>query len=83
MFCCVFEQDIKYVRFLSISTTWLFIALIAFMWFGAFVGSDAQTSAFVDNLALIGGYFGNIDEFVLPLNDYHAFIYFGGLLGVL
>ena len=70
------STDIKYVRFLSISTTWLFIALIAFMWFGAFVGSDAQTSAFVDNLALIGGYFGNINEFILPLNDYHAFYLF-------
>ncbi len=70
------STDIKYVRFLSISTTWLFIALIAFMWFGAFVGSDSQTSAFVDNLALIGSYFGNINEFVLPLNDYHAFYLF-------
>jgi glycine betaine transporter len=70
------STDIKYVRFLSITTTWLFILLIGFMWLGAFMGSDSSVSAFTDNLAMIGSYFGNINEFVLPLNDYHEFYLF-------
>ncbi|WP_372760528.1 BCCT family transporter [Pseudoalteromonas sp.] len=70
------STDIKYVRILSISTTWLFIALIAFMWFGAFAVGDSQLSAFTDNLTDIGSYFANIHQFVLPLNDYHEFYLF-------
>ena len=70
------STDIKYVRFLSISTTWLFIALIGFMWFGAFMGENGQVSDFTNNLTFIGNYFGNINEFVLPLNDYHEFYLF-------
>jgi choline-glycine betaine transporter len=46
------------------------------MWIGAFTGTDAQVSAFTDNLALLGSYFGNIHEFVLQLNDYHEFYLF-------
>lgn len=70
------STDIKYVRFLSISTTWLFIALIGFMWVGAFVGDNGEVSDFTNNLASIGNYFGNINQFVLPLNDYHEFYLF-------
>jgi len=70
------STDIKYVRFLSISTTWLFIALIGFMWLGAFTGENGQVSEFTNNLTLIGSYFANINEFVLPLNDYHEFYLF-------
>jgi len=70
------STDIKYVRILSISTTWLFLVLIAFMWAGAFVIGDSQMSAFTDNLGSIGTYFANINEFVLPLNDYHEFYLF-------
>ncbi|WP_283711075.1 BCCT family transporter [Pseudoalteromonas prydzensis] len=70
------STDIKYVRFLSIATTWLFIALIGFMWVGAFMGESGQVSDFTNNLASIGNYFGNINEFVLPLNDYHEFYLF-------
>ena len=70
------STDIKYVRLLSISTTWLFIALIAFMWAGAFMGSESQVAAFSHNLELIGSYFGNIEDFVLPLNVYHEFYLF-------
>ncbi|RVU86071.1 BCCT family transporter [Leucothrix sargassi] len=67
------STEMKYVRILSIATTWLFVALICFMWVGAFIGDDKQVSAFTSNLALLGSYFGNIHEFVLPLNDYHEF----------
>ena len=70
------STEIKYVRILSIATTWLFVALISFMWIGAFTGTDAEVSAFTDNLALLGDYFGNIHQFALPLNDYHEFYLF-------
>ncbi|MFU2509670.1 BCCT family transporter [Pseudoalteromonas sp. ASV78] len=70
------STDIKYVRFLSISTTWLFIVLIGFMWVGAFMGDNGEVSDFTKNLESIGNYFGNINQFVLPLNDYHEFYLF-------
>jgi glycine betaine transporter len=46
------------------------------MWAGAFVLGDSEMSAFTGNLASIGTYFANINEFVLPLNDYHEFYLF-------
>ena len=41
-----------------------------------FVFGDSELSAFSNNLGAIGTYFANINEFVLPLNDYHAFYLF-------
>lgn len=70
------STSLKYVRILSISTTWMFLALIAFMWASAFVFDGSEMSAFTNNIALLGGYFSNINEFVLPLNDYHEFYLF-------
>jgi len=67
------STDIRYVRILSLATTWLFIALIALMWGGAFLGENSNLSEFANTFALLGGYFGNIHGFVLPMNDYHEF----------
>lgn len=67
------STNIRYVRLLSLATTWLFIALIALMWGGAFLGDGSSISDFAQTLAMLGDYFGNIHEFVLPLNDYHEF----------
>ena len=67
------STNIRYVRLLSLATTWLFIGLIALMWAGAFLGEHGTVSDFAATMALIGGYFGNIHQFVLPLNDYHEF----------
>ena len=67
------STNIRYVRILSLATTWLFIALIALMWGGAFMGEDSGLGEFANTFALLGGYFGNIHEFVLPMNDYHEF----------
>lgn len=66
------STDIRYVKFLSLASTWLFLALIIGMWAGAAIAPEA----FVGQLALIGNYFGNIHRFILPLNDYHAFYLF-------
>ncbi|MCP4985962.1 MAG: BCCT family transporter [Colwellia sp.] len=67
------STSIRYVRLLSLATTWLFIGLIALMWAGAFLSESSSIGEFATTIALIGGYFGNIHEFVLPLNDYHEF----------
>ena len=67
------STSIRYVRLLSLATTWLFIALIALMFCGAFFSEGSSISEFATTVSLLGGYFGNIHEFVLPLNDYHEF----------
>ena len=67
------STNIRYVRLLSLATTWAFLALIAVMWVGAFMGEGSSAGEFVSTLGLLGGYFGNLDKFVLPLNDYHEF----------
>jgi len=67
------STSIRYVRILSLATTWLFIGLIALMWAGAFLSESSSISEFATTVSLLGGYFGNIHEFVLPLNDYHEF----------
>lgn len=67
------STSIRYVRLLSLATTWLFIGLIALMWGGAFLSENSSIAEFASTVSLIGGYFGNIHEFVLPLNDYHEF----------
>ena len=36
------STSLKYVRILSLSTTWLFIGLIALMWAGAFLGDNGS-----------------------------------------
>lgn len=67
------STSIRYVRLLSLATTWLFIGLIALMWAGAFLSEGSSIAEFATTVSLLGGYFGNIHEFVLPLNDYHEF----------
>lgn len=67
------STSIRYVRILSLATTWLFIGLIALMWSGAFLSEGSSVSEFARTVSLLGGYFGNIHEFVLPMNDYHEF----------
>ena len=67
------STSIRYVRLLSLVTSWLFIGLIVLMWAGAFLSENSGVAEFANTIALLGGYFGNIHEFVLPMNDYHEF----------
>ena len=67
------STSLKFVRILSLGTTTCFIALIALMWGAAFLTPAGSLADFAATLALVGGYFGHIERFVLPLNDYHAF----------
>ena len=71
--CAVFSStDIRYVKVLSIASTWLFFALIGFAWLNSDMGIRGFTSSAVN----IGEYFTNIHQFVAPLSDYHAFYLF-------
>ncbi|MEM0514902.1 BCCT family transporter [Pseudoalteromonas sp. YIC-827] len=70
------STDIKYVRILSVSTTWVFIGLIAFMWGGAFLWGDSPMGEYAQSISMLGGYFTNIHKFIFPINDYHAFYLF-------
>ncbi|MEM6373844.1 MAG: BCCT family transporter [Pseudomonadota bacterium] len=66
------STDIKYVKILSVASTLVFFALIAFMWMYSGIG----VGGFLGNASLIGGYFANIHKFVLPLTEYHEFYLF-------
>jgi choline-glycine betaine transporter len=66
------STDIKYVRILSLASTWMFFGLIAVMWIAAGIG----IGEFGSTVGLIGNYFGNLHKFVLPLNEYHEFYLF-------
>jgi len=67
------STSIRYVRILSLATSWMFIGLIILMWAGAFLSENSGVGEFINTVSLLGGYFGNIHEFVLPLNAYHEF----------
>ncbi|WP_419534179.1 BCCT family transporter [Endozoicomonas sp.] len=67
------STSLRYVRFLSVSTTILFLGLIAVMWLGAVTSTEGSAGEMVKTVALLGSYFGNIHQFVLPINDYHEF----------
>ncbi|WP_072791720.1 BCCT family transporter [Cognatishimia maritima] len=67
------STDIKYVRVLSLASSFLFAALVIFMWLYAKMGFGGLAG----NLAeLTSGYFGNIHRFAAPINDYHEFYLF-------
>ena len=63
------STDIKFVKILSVSSTWLFFALIA----GAWLASGMGVSGLADSISDVGAYFSNIHRFLLPLNEYHQF----------
>lgn len=70
------SSKIKYVRILSLGSSWLFIALIAAMWGRAFLTGNGSVGDFFGTAGLIGEYFTNLHHFMLPLNDYHEFYLF-------
>ena len=67
------STDIRYLKLLSVGSTWLFFALIFGMWWGA----DLGQGYFAEAATNIGtGYFAELPKFILPLGDYHAFYLF-------
>ncbi|WP_370278344.1 BCCT family transporter [Pontibacterium sp.] len=73
LFAVLSSTDIKYVKVLSIASTWLFLALIA----GVMLNADGMgLPELASTLGSIGGYFTNLDQFILPISDYHQFYLF-------
>jgi choline-glycine betaine transporter len=71
--CAAFSSTrIRYVKLLSIGSTWAFFALIAGIWLAAGMG----IAEFAATAAQIGDYFANIHRFVAPITEYHAFYLF-------
>ena len=72
LIAAISSTDIKFVKLLSISSTVLFLVLILYMFLnaGMSVGDLASTGS------NIGGYFGNIHKFIIPLTEYHEFYLF-------
>ncbi len=66
------STDIRYVRILSVASTWCFFALIAGIWYASGMGA----TGLLGSMAGIGGYFANLHRFVLPITDYHQFYLF-------
>lgn len=66
------STNIKYVKILSVTTTWLFAGLIAFLWLIPIFTNSSQVDL-LSSASLLSSYFTNLHHFVLPLNDYHAF----------
>lgn len=66
------STDLKFVRILSLTSTWLFFALIILM--AVIVGMGG--AEWLQSGKLLSNYFTNIHQFALPLNDYHAFYLF-------
>jgi glycine betaine transporter len=69
LFATLSSTDIKYVRILSVSSTWLFFALIAAVWLVSGMG----VSGLLDSLTGVGAYFTNIHRFMSPITEYHQF----------
>ena len=66
------STDIRYVKILSLASTWLFFALIVVTWVYGGLGLGGVAA----NLLNIGDYFPNIYRFILPFSDFHAFYLF-------
>ena len=69
LFAALSSTHIRFIAILSLASTWLFFALIA----GTWLASGMGITGLLDSVSGIGGYFANIDRFVLPMSDYHQF----------
>lgn len=69
LFAALSSTHIRFVAILSVSSTWLFFALIAGIWLYSGMGIAGLTGSMTN----VGDYFRNIHRFVLPVSDYHQF----------
>lgn len=63
------STHIRYVKILSLGSTWMFFALIVGVW----LASDMGISGLATSSAQIGDYFKQIDQYLAPITDYHQF----------
>jgi choline-glycine betaine transporter len=66
------STDIRYVKWLGLGSTALFLGLIGLFW----IVSGAGFSGLAQSASNIGGYFTNLPKFTSPVTDYHAFYLF-------
>ena len=66
------STHIRFVRILSVSSTWLFFLLIAGLWLASGMG----WMGFMRSASELGEYFGQLHRFVLPISEYHEFYLF-------
>jgi len=69
LFAAFSSTEIKFVRILSVASTWLFFAMIAGVWLSSGMGFMGLAGS----MTKIGEYFANIHRFVVPITDYHQF----------
>ena len=70
------STDIKFVKLLSVASTVLFLALIAIVWIAGGMGLGSFGARMGE---ILGGYFGNLHRFAVPMGDeaaYHEFFLF-------
>ncbi len=63
------STDIRAVRILSVSSTWLFLSLIVGVW----LGSGMSVGALAHTMGNISEYFAHLPRFIQPQSDYHQF----------
>lgn len=63
------STHVRFIKWLSVSSTGLFYALIMAMFLGAGIG----LSGLWENLILMSDYFPNMHRFTTPISEYHQF----------
>ena len=63
------STQVKFIKWLSVSSSWLFYGLIAVMFLAGGIG----LSGLWGNLVLMADYFPNMHKFVTPVSEYHQF----------
>lgn len=66
------STDIRYVKWLSVGSSVLFLGLICML----FLFSNMGFGGLIESAGNIGGYFENVHKFTRPITDYHAFYLF-------
>lgn len=69
LFAAISSTNITILKVLSVSSTWLFFALIVGVWLASGMG----IVGLADSMSNIGAYFGNLHRFLSPITDYHQF----------
>jgi choline-glycine betaine transporter len=69
LFAALSSTHIRFVAILSVSSTWMFFALIAGIWLASGMGIGGLAGTMTN----LSEYFGNIHRFVMPVSDYHQF----------
>lgn len=71
--CAVYSStDVRFVKGLSVSSTWVFYALIVGAWFLSGMGLGGVWSGMVE----LSDYFTKLEKYTSPVSDYHRFYLF-------